>query len=294
MKLYIMESAMDKIITLSKDKVDIIRKRSFTINNLLSNSIFKKYDNLWLKGGISRLALMLYLNQDVDDSDVRDIDTVAFFNDYNDDYYNFSKEEFYGIDVERTTMTPENFLLSTDFSFNSVLLRPDKMIFTRRAYKSILDKKIKKKDDLLSYVQDERGAARLLLFAARYGYRIPNEVKFKKIEDGFEFLIVTLKAYELGIQNKFFNLLKKYNLNLKSSNIIMFLLNLLKKNNYFTIGDDRIHLLYKDLINNDKNIEDIKHLLSDEIKNALKNFEYQNDIPKNILRKFNRKDYSNI
>ncbi len=209
----IKENQYDKYIVLGKDVIDRIRKINPPINKELSSSVFNS-SNVYAKGGAARLALLIYCELDNNgglhgNDIIRDSDFVYLgeYDDYQKDYPIYRD---YDVDYEGETF--EKYFNRRDITLNEVLLRPDKLMFTRRAYRDAMKNVVNpSKGNDKKYGLNDRLAARMFLFASRYGYKPVDSFKFNCDDyDAFDFLVCLLKAYELGIEVKFFNLFKEY------------------------------------------------------------------------------------
>ena len=67
------ESQYNKFILIPKEGVNKIRDINDDIDEILNNSIFSN-KNIYLKGGVARNALELYINSDIESPIIRDID----------------------------------------------------------------------------------------------------------------------------------------------------------------------------------------------------------------------------
>jgi hypothetical protein len=209
----IKENQYDNYIVLDKKIVDRIREINPAINKELSSSVFG-VSNIYAKGGAARLALLIYCELDnnggLHGNDViRDSDFV-YLGSYDDYQKDYEKYRDYGVDYEGETF--EKYFSRRDITLNEVLLSPTKLMFTRRAYRDAMKNVVNpSKGNDSRYGVDDRLAARMFLFAARYGYKPVDSFKFNcNNYNTFDFLVCLLKSYELGIQDKFFNLFKEY------------------------------------------------------------------------------------
>jgi len=174
----------------------------------LLNSPALTNNNIYLKGGAARLAMLLYLFKGKKTDYLRDID-YAYIGSYSE-YNKLFKEKFYDEienDLNYEGENIGNYLKSRDNTLNEVLLNKDFLYFTRRSFrdykKNILNLKAKE----LSI----RASARTILFHIRYGSKIPSQVEFLYDErDTFEYLIVLLKAIELNLEEEYFAFCKEY------------------------------------------------------------------------------------
>lgn len=291
MRIFLKENSYNNYVVFDKQTVNSIRKKSPTLNYLLRNRTFEYSKDFWFKGGVARYALMVFFDKNVYDVDIRDLDAVYFSKNsitYEEKDKIKELNEFEDIDIEFVYGTKERFLLKTDIAQNSVLLRPDKMICSRRAIAAIQSDKIKS-NTFYGKTLSERQSARTLLFASRYGLKIPEHISFT-IENGFEFLVVLIKAYELGIHNRFFNLCKKYNLTFKTLNIIAYFKALLDNNSSFVVGQDRANSIANKMIYDKVDIKEIKALFNSNFKTYYNDLDFK-DIPVNLIKKYNRNRY---
>lgn len=184
------------------DDIDPIRKKNRELDKILSQDIFEN-KGVYLKGGAARIALEIHINNEEIDSFIRDID-YCFIGDY-DEYLKVRKNSNLEIQFEGTYV--DNYFKNRDITLNEVLLNREKLIFTRRAYRDFEKGVINPKDRNMR----SRLASRVLLFSVRYNYKVPtsldvnNEYKYD-----FDYLICLLKAYELGIQERYFSICKEY------------------------------------------------------------------------------------
>ena len=115
---------------------------------------------------------------------------------------------------------------SRDFTINQALINREQLIISRKALRDV-DKKlinpvkgIMGKDSYYDYANfTPRLYYRMALFAARYGYDMPSEEKFatlvgssynsffKNKATRYDYYIPVFKAYELGIEDKFFDII---------------------------------------------------------------------------------------
>jgi hypothetical protein len=172
-----------------------------SLDEELSKDIFK-YDDVYCKGGAARLALLLYVDESYVDV-VRDSDFVCICN------YDINTNE----DVEYVENF-EKYFNSRDITLNEVLLRPDKLIFTKEAYRDAQKAIINPKGNI-SIANDNlqistRLMARCILFAVRYSMNLINVTH--PDDDDFNVFICLIKAYELNLHYKFFVMCKEYEL----------------------------------------------------------------------------------
>jgi GH24 family phage-related lysozyme (muramidase)/8-oxo-dGTP pyrophosphatase MutT (NUDIX family) len=207
------EGSYDKPVKYGKDIVDRIREINPLIDKELDNSIFSKSDKVYCKGGAARLALLIFCDIDnnggLHGSDViRDSDFV-YIGGYNRSV-DIGEVEF--ID------SYDKYFSSRDITLNEVLLSPTELIFTRRAYrdgkKEVINPSKSSNIEGKYKVVDGRLLARMFLFASRYGYKPVATLKYEYDENdtyiNFDILVCLLKAYELGIEDKYFRMFKEY------------------------------------------------------------------------------------
>lgn len=212
-KRLLREGSYDKPVKYGKDIVDRIREINPSIDKELDNSIFSKSDKVYCKGGAARLALLIFCDIDnnggLHGSDIiRDSDFV-YIGDYNRSV-DIGEVEF--ID------SYDKYFSSRDITLNEVLLSPTELIFTRRAYrdgnKEVINPSKSSNTEGKYKVVDGRLLARMFLFASRYGYKPVATLKYKYDENdtyiNFDILVCLLKAYELGIEDKYFRMFKEY------------------------------------------------------------------------------------
>lgn len=199
------ENQYDKLIFFDKNIVDTICDINFEIKNLLNDSSFDD-ENVYFKGGVARLALITYIENKNINEPIRDIDLV-YINENINNYFNFRDsdiEKYYDVEYIENF---DKYFKSRDITLNEVLLRPDKLICTRRAYRDVLNYSINPKSNDIS----SRMFSRMLLFAARYNYNISKNIEMTNNIYPFDFLVCLLKAYELGIESDYFYICKDYN-----------------------------------------------------------------------------------
>jgi len=180
-------------------KVDQIRAVHRKLDDMLSDGIFK-HKGVYIKGGAARIALGIYFNKSID-TIIRDVD-YCFIGDHTQYLKLINKTK---LDVSYEADTIANYFKSRDITLNEVLISPNVLICTRRAYRDYDRKVINPKHNYLK----SRMVSRILLFAARYGYTIPPSIESAYIYD-FDFLVCLLKAYEIGIQEKYYLICRKY------------------------------------------------------------------------------------
>jgi hypothetical protein len=209
----IKENQYNKYILFGKDVIDRIREINPAIDKELSSGVFDN-PNVYAKGGAARLALLIYCELDNNggfhgNDVIRDSDFVYLGN-YDDYQKDYSRYNDFDIDYEGDTF--EKYFSRRDITLNEVLLSPTKLMFTRRAYRDAIKNVVNpSKGKYNRYGVDDRLAARMFLFAARYGYKPVDSFKFDCNDySTFDFLVCLLKSYELGIQDKFFKLFKEY------------------------------------------------------------------------------------
>ncbi len=283
MRFFIKENKYNKLATLDEKRILYLRKMSPLLDRLLSYNVFSKYKDFWIKGGVARYALMLYFNKKVYGSDVRDVDGIFFSKDVSK-----FKELVNGlssdIDVENYIFGIDKFLSTTDIAHNSVILRPDKMIFSRRAVNALQNDKIS--STVLDRDVSERLGARMLLFAARYNLSVSNELSFRQY-DGFDMLAVLLKAYQLNIQDKFFDLVKKNKLNFGTHTLPDFFEELVRLNPHFNIGEERINMVFSKMTEGKVSVDQLLKIFPKEYVSAFNDISFE-DIPAHLIKKYNR------
>jgi len=172
------------------------------------NSAALTNNNIYLKGGAARLAMLLYLFKGKKTDYLRDIDYayIGAYKDYNELY----KEKFYEdieADINYEGDNIDGYFKSRDNTFNEVLLNKDFLFFTRRSYRDYKKNVLNLKTKELGI----RASARTILFHIRYGSKIPPQVEFFYDErNTFEYLIVLLKAVELNLEEEYFAFCKEY------------------------------------------------------------------------------------
>lgn len=252
----------NKLVSLKHDDINEIRKNNNKLNTILNNSIFKN-KNIYIKGGVARLALQIYLNDYTDDF-IRDIDYCYIGN--HDEYSNIDFNE--EVDYEGESIN--HYFKSRDITLNEVLLRPNIFIFTRRAYRDFNNEKINPKTNHI----DSRLYSRVLLFSARYDYVVSNEIHSQYIIE-FDFLVCLLKAYELNIEEKYFLICKKHYVT-DHNTLSDWLIDLLTSVYDFDLfGRDKY--IAKDIVgNNDKNILNNLYKKYPNLKKEVKKIDFDN------------------
>lgn len=180
----------------------------------------------------------------------------------------------------------DNYFKTRDVTLNEVLLRPNSLIFTRRAYRDMVNKKVNAKKINI----DSRLGSRILLFACRYGYKISNVVNFNG-NYSFDFLVCLLKAYELNIEYKYYDICKEYQIIEQTINYSEWLIKLLTDVYSFNLYG-REKLIAKDILNNDKDILDELYSNYPELKKEVDKLDFKSDVLfyyKNVLKKKNGK-----
>lgn len=209
------QNQYNKLVFVQKNNVDIIRTINYGLNELLNNHIFND-KNIYLKGGAARKALEIYLYGDSTDI-IRDVD-YCYIGDVSN-YDELKTNEH--VDYEGETI--DDYFKNRDVTINEVLLRPDLLIFTRRAYRDFNNNKIIPKTIFIN----SRLYSRMLLFSIRYGYAIIDNIDIKNVEIfDFDFLVCLLKAYELNMEYEYYNICRKNNIT-KASNLSEWLVDLL-------------------------------------------------------------------
>ena len=197
-------SQYNKLVFVKKDGVDKIRAKNARLNQLLYNDVFKN-KNIYLKGGVARMALETYLYGG-SETVIRDID-YCYIGEYKD-YDKLDLEEH--VDYEGKTI--DGYFKNRDITLNEVLLNPHSLIFTRRAHRDFYNNKINSKKIFI----DSRLYSRMLLFSVRYDYTINDSVNTyfnKKVEvNDFDFLVCLLKAYEIGKEHDYYYVCNKNNI----------------------------------------------------------------------------------
>jgi hypothetical protein len=245
-KEYLNENKYSNLIKLEKNVVDEIREKHSSLNKILSDKIFDK-NNIYLKGGGARAGLIMYLNNEYDI--IRDVDYVYVgpYKEYmnNIDYFNGN------VDYEGDSI--DNYMKNRDVTINEILLSRNYLIFSRRALRDYKKESIVPKQKYIS----SRLYSRMLLFSAKYNYNLNfNNLIFDYDDkDNFNLFICLLKAYELNIEYKYFDLCKKYDL----TNNIYYISDWI----YYLLDDmygfdfyGREKLIIKDIIHN-RNFEKI-------------------------------------
>lgn len=233
------------IIVNDTNSINRIKDNNKDLRFILNNDIFND-KNVYLKGGVSRIGLETYIYGYSNDL-VRDID-YCFIGEYKDYkpvfYYNKFNTD---VDYEGTSL--DDYFKSRDVTINQVLLRPDILIFTRRAYRDFTEEKINPMTNILY----SRMTSRVLLFCCRYGFTISDNIKIDSDQNEFDYLVCLLKAYELNLSNEYFSICKKYNIT-KSYSLSEWLFYLLSNvYNFNLFGRDK--LIANDILMNDNRKE---------------------------------------
>jgi hypothetical protein len=235
-------STKNSYITLDKSVIDKIRKRNKNLDKELNNPIYKVDDRVYAKGGAARLALLIYvdmLNKTDEHGDdiVRDSDYVFIEPDSN--YWLDRGNEFKkalskarSFDYHIEEISKDDYFKSRDFTVNSALLNPKELSISRRAIKDAMDKEIvdqprftidnQYSDEMLDYIKKRdgnykeaidvnvRAYLRAMLFAVRYNFKTSynqeslfNNLKDVRRKDRLLQIITLLKAFELGIEDKY-------------------------------------------------------------------------------------------
>lgn len=225
-------SPYDKIIVLGKDKIDELRRINKNLDAELRDPIYK-IPKFYAKGGAARLALQLYVDPNrFKDEVIRDRDFVYVGRD--DDYMDALNKMtipngYDGGEVDMV-LSVEQYMKSRDFTFNEVMMRPDELIFTRRALRDVEKRVVNPKNLYAWDTNGDRVASRAILFAARYGYDFVNNARFGNQSGGdFLMFIALLKAFQLNIQDRFFELLKKLRYADGASNLFKYLVDTMKR-----------------------------------------------------------------
>lgn len=209
------QNQYNKLVFVQKNNVDRIRTINNELNQLLKNNIFNN-KNIYLKGGVARNALETYLYDD-NTSIIRDVDYC-----YIGDISNYDKLNT-NLDVDYEGETIDEYFKNRDVTINEVLLRPDILIFTRRAYRDFNNNKINPKTIFIN----SRLYSRMLLFSIRYNYEIIDNIDIENIElYDFDFLVCLLKAYELNIEYEYYYICRKNNIT-KAHNLSEWIVDLL-------------------------------------------------------------------
>jgi hypothetical protein len=186
---------------------------------------FSKYQNLWVKGGGAREALITYISDITNKYDfgrferaiqsLRDVDLVMF-GEYNYQLIDDFEKDVDPVDIEFNSSL-ENYFATRDMSFNEILLRPEKIAFSKRAVRDITKNKntispyeVKLNHNDNPYIS-YRVALRDMLMAARYNLT-PSTFTKQNLYDFSPYVLLNhlFKAYELNIENKFYDLIDEY------------------------------------------------------------------------------------
>jgi DNA topoisomerase IB len=176
--------------------------RSFFNRN---QAVFDRYPDLWLKGGAARgtfvsWAFLKLFGARAEPKEARDFDFVTF-----------SQEgpwEVEGESVEFASSVSA-YMGSRDFGVNEVLLRPDRMVFSDKAWRDVLRLEISPR----SVIEEDRygrTGLRALLFVLELGFS-PGKFIAEEIKkaDTWNLLLHLFKAYEKGIEDDYFLYIKK-------------------------------------------------------------------------------------
>jgi hypothetical protein len=245
------KNQLNKIVQLNKDTVDIIRKNNYKLDTILSNKIFTN-PNIFIKGGVARIAFQNYLG-DYSDLSVRDID-YCYLGDYKEYITIFRDIEKLIGDRLYYEHNINYYFNNRDITFNEVLLRPDGLWVTRRAIRDYNNQVINPKAKYVS----SRIYSRLLLFAVRYGFKVPEDVVLDDDLNTFQFLLCLLKSYEIGIEQKYYKICKDHRI-ADENNVSEWLVYLLNNQYFFDLNGREKYLATK-LIDADVSEEELIYL----------------------------------
>jgi hypothetical protein len=264
----------NNLVTLNQ--IDEIRSKNNDLDKILRNGIFKN-KGIYLKGGVARLALSVYYGFN-DDSVIRDVD-YCFIGDY-EEYLKI--EDSINLDIDYEGATINEYFKNRDVTLNEVLLRPNILIFTRRAYRDFEKNIINPKANVVS----SRLASRLLLFSARYDYNIPLSINIEVNEMySFDFLVCLLKAYELGVQQKYYHICREYGIT-DDSSLSEWLVFLLEDVYNFSLFGREKYIAYD--ISTLINIRKELYVMYPELKKEIQKINMDDDYYLNYLKKKNR------
>jgi len=179
---------------------------------------FNKYENIWLKGGSARSTFLAYARSKIksnymsDVGYIRDIDLV-YIGSYNEKLKKVLEEEFKNFDIE-FIRSIDIYLNTRDFAINEVLLRPEEIIFSKRALNAV--KKGVNELSTYEYSQslnknnidnyESKKALKNILLAVREnintGFINQDAITYAPI---FQILVMLFKAYQTGVEELFFN-----------------------------------------------------------------------------------------
>lgn len=187
--------------------------------------VFDSLPNLWVKGGVARSAFVAWATEKfklykTEPEIPRDIDLVFFTKNKIKDKESLRrifKNNLNFIDIE-VESSISRYLKTRDVSLNQVILRPNKLIFTKKALKDIRRNKL----DPSQYERhgpkgfigiSPRISLRGLLFSLREKVR-PSEEILEGLSgaDDREILIHLFKAFEKNVEQAFFLYLNKYSI----------------------------------------------------------------------------------
>lgn len=270
----------NKLVYVQKNNVDKIRSIDSDLNKVLNNSIFNN-KNIYLKGGAARNALEVYLYGD-STSIIRDVD-YCYIGDISD--YNKLNTD---LDVEYESESIDGYFKDRDFTINEVLLRPDILIFTRRAYRDFNNNKMNPKTIFIN----SRLYSRMLLFSVRYNHEIIDNIDTDDIEIyDFDFLVCLLKAYELNLEYEYYNICRKHKITV-TNNLSMWLIDLLSNVYDFDLYG-REKYIAKDILTHDSEITSELYKQYPNLKKEVRKLEFDDTDFSKYMKKPNRNNKFN-
>ena len=212
MLFFISEIREPKLITIEGDKLKNIINSSANIKRALNNKIYE-IEGIYSKGGLARGCLLKYIsiNEGTNFSPtIRDHDIFCTLK---RNELPVSNEELRAIDVRYEDIefgTLNDYFNTRDITLNECLLSREKLIFTRNAYLAAKKQIIQpSKYEVNESSVSGRLYVRMILFATRYNYTIPKQIKHDSIDE-FQLFVCLIKAFELGIESDFFVNCYKY------------------------------------------------------------------------------------
>lgn len=169
--------------------------------------VFRGYPELWVKGGAARNALLSVLTG-TSPAPPRDVDLVLIGETYRSVCYTIA--DALGLDPRDVECIPSlsGYFSSRDLGVNEVLLRPDRIMFTENARRDVMKGHATPVRPEYEQVTP-RVALRGVLIALREGLKIHPQLKKGVIDASpFDLLIHLFKAFDSGVEDRFFNVIR--------------------------------------------------------------------------------------
>lgn len=170
--------------------------------------VFREYPELWVKGGAARNALLSVLTG-TSPAPPRDIDLVLVGE--SGHTVCLTLADALGLDRRDVECIPSlsGYFSSRDLGVNEVLLRPDRIMFTENARRDVMKGHASPVRPEYEQVTP-RVALRGVLIALREGLKIHPLLK-KGVLDArpFDLLMHLFKAFESGVEDRFFNVIRE-------------------------------------------------------------------------------------